>query len=156
MWKPSPMHTYKLNWDAALDRIQSRIGIGVVVRDYEGRILATMRKNKCLFPDPLLAEAYGTLQATTFGLELGLRKIILQGDSLQITQALKKKDANWTSVGMFVSEAKEIRKNFLKRDVLHVRRDGNVIAHVLAKDALVISDVIVTMEESPPFISDLI
>jgi hypothetical protein len=31
---------YKVNWDAAVDKKNGHIGLGIVVRDYEGVVLA--------------------------------------------------------------------------------------------------------------------
>lgn len=67
---------YKLNWYAVVDKTDARVGIVIVVRSNEGRIVATMRRNQCLFPFPSLAEAYGALQAVGFALELGLSEVI--------------------------------------------------------------------------------
>lgn len=32
-WTPPPHNTYKINWDVAIDKTHSRVGIGVIVRD---------------------------------------------------------------------------------------------------------------------------
>lgn len=73
-WEPPPLNTYKLNGDAAVNKIYSRIGICVIARDYAGKAITTLRIKRSLFPEPLLAKSYGALQATIFGLELELRK----------------------------------------------------------------------------------
>ncbi|KAG7980108.1 hypothetical protein I3843_05G164600 [Carya illinoinensis] len=143
-WKPPPLNTYKLNLDAAVDKAHSIIGIGVIAQDYEGKVIATLRTKRSMFLDPLLVESYGILQATIFGLQLGLRKV------------LKNEKNVWTSVGMFVMEAKDNLRNFARWEVQHVRRKSNVTVHVLAKDSLDISNVIVTMEENPLCISSLL
>lgn len=57
--------------------------------------MATVRMNKISSPDPRLAETIGALQATIFAAELGLQ-IILEGDSLQVTQAIAKEEESWT------------------------------------------------------------
>ncbi|KAF5471964.1 hypothetical protein F2P56_008721 [Juglans regia] len=92
IWQPPPIPFYKLNWDAAVDKIRAKVGIGIVVRDCEGRIIATMRRKQSLLPLPSLAEAYGPLLAVEFALDLGLTKTIFEGDSLQTVQALKKEE----------------------------------------------------------------
>ncbi|KAF5475420.1 hypothetical protein F2P56_007226, partial [Juglans regia] len=47
-------------------------------RDCEGHIVATLRHNKHMYPDPLLAESYGALQAIKFGIEHGLGQVIFE------------------------------------------------------------------------------
>ncbi|KAF5465338.1 hypothetical protein F2P56_015356 [Juglans regia] len=156
IWQPPPFLFYKFNWDAAVDKIRAKVGIGIVVRDCEGRIIAIMRRKQSLLPLPALAEAFGALIAVNFALDLGLTKTIFEGDSLQTVQALKQEEDQLSSFGMYVSEAKMKLSNFESWNVTHIKRSGNVMAHVLAQDALVISDVIVTMEDIPLCISDLI
>lgn len=68
------------------------------MHDWEGKVIATMRINRPLCLYPLLAEAFGTLQPTLFGLELGLSHIIIQG----ITKA----EESWTSGGMLICDIK--------------------------------------------------
>ncbi|XP_041025461.1 uncharacterized protein LOC121265855 [Juglans microcarpa x Juglans regia] len=104
-WQAPPMHFHKLNWDAVVDRTRAGVGIGTVVRNYEGKIVATMRRSQCMFRLPSLAEAYGALQVVSFAMDLGLTKVIVEGDSLQTIQALKKEEDQLNYFGMFVSEA---------------------------------------------------
>ncbi|XP_041025479.1 uncharacterized protein LOC121265876 [Juglans microcarpa x Juglans regia] len=66
-----PLDWIKLNWDSAIDKARGLVGVGVVVRNSLGRIIATLRTKKHLYPDPLLAEAFGALKTMQFGLELG-------------------------------------------------------------------------------------
>lgn len=94
-----------LNWDVAIDKTLCKIGIGVIARDWQGRVIATtMRMNRSLFPDPLLAETFGAFQATIFGSKLGLTNIKLEGDSLHVIQAISKAGESWTSTEMLVSD----------------------------------------------------
>lgn len=60
------MNIYKLNWDIAVDKVHSKIGINVIARDCEGKVIATLRMKMSLFPYPLLAESYGTVQDTIY------------------------------------------------------------------------------------------
>ncbi|KAF5447435.1 hypothetical protein F2P56_032989 [Juglans regia] len=73
-WTPPPLSSYKINWDAVVDKTNCRIGLGVVVRDHRGLMIDALRMNRPLFPDPLLAEAYGLFEATKLGIQLGLSR----------------------------------------------------------------------------------
>ncbi|XP_041004142.1 uncharacterized protein LOC121249507 [Juglans microcarpa x Juglans regia] len=81
-WQAPPSNWIKMNWDSAVDKAKGIIGVGVAVRDNLGQIIATMRTKKHIFPDPLLAEAFGALKTVQFGLELGLSQVIIEGNSL--------------------------------------------------------------------------
>ncbi|KAF5442190.1 hypothetical protein F2P56_034877, partial [Juglans regia] len=62
-WTPPQINGFKANWDAAIDRSRSMIGIRVVVRNWEGKIIATMRSQRPLFSDIKLAETIAALKA---------------------------------------------------------------------------------------------
>ncbi|KAF5465143.1 hypothetical protein F2P56_015174 [Juglans regia] len=148
-WQAPPMEWFKINWDGAVDKGKGLIGIGVVIRDSFGQVIATMRQRKKLYPDPLLAESYGALQAVKVAWEIGLKQIILEGDSLQVTKSLAEDREVLSSSSMFWSEARCYLNLFDKWEVSHVRRNDNHITHLLAKDALTISDFIITLEDPP-------
>jgi hypothetical protein len=47
---------YKVNWDAAVDKKNGHIGLGIVVRDYEGVVLAARSTTKNFLVEPVVAE----------------------------------------------------------------------------------------------------
>lgn len=57
------------------------IGIGVIVRDSEGEVLATLSALKAHIIAPDIAEAMVTLQVTCFCIEFGFYKVVLEGDT---------------------------------------------------------------------------
>ncbi|KAF5468997.1 hypothetical protein F2P56_013102, partial [Juglans regia] len=122
-WQAPPLNWIKLNWDGATDKAQGLIGVGVVARDSAGHIISTLRTSKHLFPDPLLAEAFGALQAMNFGLELGFTQVIIEGDSLQVVRALKNEKEGWSSASMIMNDTKVLLQKFAKWEVSHVRRN---------------------------------
>ncbi|KAG6667378.1 hypothetical protein CIPAW_01G096600 [Carya illinoinensis] len=71
-WTAPPPGFYKANWDAAVDKKNSKIGVGVVVRDSGGMVIASLCSSISLNPDPLLGEAVAALKASSFCSEIGL------------------------------------------------------------------------------------
>lgn len=49
-WEALPKDIIKINWDSAVDRTHCKIGIGIVVQDWKGRVLTAMRKKQDCFP----------------------------------------------------------------------------------------------------------
>ncbi|KAF5458722.1 hypothetical protein F2P56_022732 [Juglans regia] len=152
VWQAPPLAWIKLNWDSAVDKARGLVGVGVVVRNSSRKIIATLRTKKHLYPDPLLVEAFEALKMVQFGLELGLTQIIIERDSLQVINNLRRDKEGCNSTSMYVHEAKQLLGNFAKWEVSHVRRNGNSLAHLLAKDALSSYDHIVMLEDLPPCI----
>jgi hypothetical protein len=67
---------------------------------------------------------------------LGLQRIILEGDSLQVVNTLKAEGLNWSISGQIVEDAKGVLRTFLSWQVYQTKREGNSSAHGLAKEAV--------------------
>lgn len=47
-WQAPPRGTFKLNWDAAVDKTHCLVGIGAIVHDWKGSVKTTLRMQKTL------------------------------------------------------------------------------------------------------------
>jgi hypothetical protein len=65
------------------------IGIGIVVCDHEGVVLATCITTKNVLVELLVSEALIVFNVVDLCKELGFMNIILEGDALQIVNAVK-------------------------------------------------------------------
>lgn len=72
-WTIPALGHVKLNWDTAICSQRGLIGLGVVVRDHEGAVLAVRSRVQDGFFEPLVAEAWAAGQAVQFGKEMGGR-----------------------------------------------------------------------------------
>ncbi|KAF5441962.1 hypothetical protein F2P56_037084 [Juglans regia] len=146
----------KANWDAAIDKANSRVGIGVIVRNSEGAIMASLCSSMDLFPDPLLGEAIAARRASSFCADLGFQHVILEGDSLLVVKAIQNKEDSWSDSGLVIRDIKILLSKFLSWSILHVHREVNVIAHHLAKFALSCQEDCIMIEDCPPCIKQLL
>jgi len=80
---------YKVDWDAAADKKKRRIGLGIVVRDYEGVVLAARSTTKNFLANHVVTEGLVAFHAVELWREIGFFDIILEGDALQIVNAVK-------------------------------------------------------------------
>ncbi|XP_040987657.1 uncharacterized protein LOC121235374 [Juglans microcarpa x Juglans regia] len=90
-WIPPPLDVFKANWDAVIDKGNSWLRIGVIVRNLEGSVMASLCSSMDLIPDPLLGEAVAAQRISSFCAELGLQHIVLEGDSLSVVKAIQHK-----------------------------------------------------------------
>ncbi|KAF5470606.1 hypothetical protein F2P56_011110 [Juglans regia] len=144
------------NWDAAKDKGNSRLGIGVIVRDLDGYIIVSLCSSIPLTPDPFLGEAVATLRATSLHAELGLHQFILEGDSLGVVKAIQQGNEIWSSTGMVIRDIKVLLSKVRGWSIQHVPRKVNVIARVLAKFALTCLEDYILIEDYPPCIHHLL
>merc|ERR1712100_259600 len=91
-----------------------------------------------------------------FARDLRFSKIILEGDALQVVQALKKPGRNWCRYGHIIEETREILQSLQTWRTTHVRREFNGAAHQFAKEALLRTGEHILIGEVSPCISDII
>lgn len=118
--------------------------------------MGTIRMNRPLFPNPHLAEAYAALHAVLLGLDMGLRKIILEGDALNVVKEINGDKEHWGRVGMIVTDVQKSLQRFESWKVVHTSRSTNQVAHCLVKNALNIEGELVELEEVPRCITSLL
>ena len=87
-WKPPDFGLYKINFDGAVFGDQVSAGIGVVIRDWEGQIITALSQ-KVWYPGSVdLIEALAACRAISFAKELNIHQMVIEGDSLQVIQAI--------------------------------------------------------------------
>lgn len=84
--------------------------------------------------------------------DVGVQDIILEGDSMIMYRALIELSPPPQSVASIVEGILEIVREFRSVQFSHTRRQGNIPAHILAKQASSIADFTVWIEENPCFI----
>ncbi|KAJ0078579.1 hypothetical protein Patl1_23480 [Pistacia atlantica] len=92
--KRIPDPTTKINWDASVRKEDYTIGVGIAIRDWQGKFMATMRMKKTMFPYAHLAESFVTLQAVILAVGIVINQIILEGDALQVVNDLLRDKEN--------------------------------------------------------------
>lgn len=135
-WQKPSEGRLKFNWDAAIDGLNNRMGIGVIVRDHEGKVPAMLCASKEHISDPNTAEVVAAWKAVDLARRLDCHSFVLEGDTLAIVQALRKDGSCWSVYGQIVNDVKRLLDLNWNWEVLHVRLTGNKAAHRLAKLAL--------------------
>lgn len=90
-WKPPPQGMVKINFDGATSKDHTS-GIGVVIRDERGSVLASLSQNIPQVCRPLDIETLAATRAHKFAAELGFNKVVLEGDCEVLMKALKRGD----------------------------------------------------------------
>ncbi|KAK9269896.1 hypothetical protein L1049_025469 [Liquidambar formosana] len=80
------------------------VGIGVIVRDSAGRVIATAVKNiDGEFPSNVV-EALGVHFAVQFVRDLGLQSVMVEGDNLEIINAINSQEINLSALGLILED----------------------------------------------------
>ena len=148
-WSPLDVGVYKLNFDGAIFEGSARARLGVVVRDAEGMIIAAMCQNIQLPSSVDLVEALAARRAILFSQELCLAHVMVEGDSLKVITAINNPQKNRTQWGHVVEDIKRASSWFQTCSFGHLYREGNSLAHSLAKRPVLSADLDVWLEELP-------
>lgn len=111
-WLAPSQGWYKINWDVALDKLHERVGVGVVIREEHGQVIAAMSKTRLGLLEPTTGEAFAAYQAVCFGRELGLQNICLEGDAKQIAEAVNSLTSTWSRFRHLIDDTRRILQSF--------------------------------------------
>ncbi|KAG5514952.1 hypothetical protein RHGRI_036102 [Rhododendron griersonianum] len=135
IWQ-SPLEGYiKLNVDGALNSQDGNGGVGFVARNRDAILVGAAME---IFKGPLsprVIEALGFRFALTTALHWGYSRIIVEGDALQIVQALNG-SRSFVDCDTIILDCLQIAMNFSSCLFSHVKRGCNRVAHFVARKSL--------------------
>ena len=82
---------------------------------------------------------------------MGLSKVILEGDSEIVINALNENLQSFVSFGLLIQDVKNIANYFHCISFPHVHRDGNCVAYHLTKHARHVTGFSVWIEDVPSY-----
>ena len=135
-----------MNFDGASFREDNHASMGVIIRDWNGQVVASMAKT---FPLPfsmIAVEVITATKALRFAKELGLLFVVLEGDSKITMDALASENPSLTEYGHLIDEAKELAKDFTYIEFSHVLRQKNSATHNITRHTRHVSEYSVWME----------
>ena len=150
-WKALQAGFMKVNFDGAVFDDANKLGVGVVVRDSYGAVLASCSKKIFQAYKAEVTEALTVGKAFSFA-RVGFPNVILEGDALGLIQALKSQEQNPCPLGLLVEDVKIYSSRFQRVLYSHVKRNSNSVAHYLARHVISIPDFQVWMEDVPSHI----
>lgn len=122
----------KANFDAHVGT-EGHCGLGVVVRNHEGKLLliATRRIRSHIGTEESEADA------ACFALEIarifGYDRIHLEGDALSVINAVKRNNIGLAPIFNLYESLEDFSNCFLGFMCSFVRRSGNIVAHMIAR-----------------------
>ena len=130
----SPKGVFLINVDEAIPAMEGHSGVGVVIRVWENQVVAaislTLPGNFAVEETEAIAMEQGFVLAHMLGLE----NIMVEGDALQTIRAVQAKDCKGVAGHIIAGIIQEMSK-FQIAVTRHISRNGNKVAHELAKYA---------------------
>lgn len=136
VWRKPDEGHFKCNVDAAFFKESNRVGIGICIRDDNGRLV----KARTSWSTPLLdvpeGEAIGLLYAIRWAKELNLNNITFELDSKRVVDSFHSTRNDVSDLGAIIRECRTTFSSFFTNSrVEFIRRQANEVAHRLARAA---------------------
>ena len=125
----------KTNFDGAIFEELDAAGVGVIVRNSSGELLAALSEIIPLPSSILALETIAARRAVSFLHELGLDSSIFEGDSESSILAITNQCFHHPVVDHLVKDIFSLASSLLSFSFTHTRRQGNGLAHALAQRA---------------------
>ena len=129
--------------------LQRTIGLGVVIRNEQGLIMASLTQQIPLPASVIEIEVLAAWRALELTLELGFDNIVLEGDSKILFKSLEIECNSLAHYGHLTTNIQVFMSQFSLMSLSYVRRQSNWLAHALAKRASSTPFMSVLMEEIP-------
>ena len=127
-----------------------KAGLGVVIRNCQGNVMASLSEQAPLPFSPDIVEAMAAARAISSAQELGIRPFILEGDSEAVIKTFMAAEDSLSSFGHIISLAKSTLVTNECISFSHTYRSGNKVAHNLVRHARHVRGLTVWMVDAPP------
>ena len=132
IWIPPPVGVVKINADASL-AVDGWIGLGVVARDSGGNVLLAASRRVRPHWSVEVAEAKALEMAVHLGTRYGFHHLIVESDCQAVIKRLSKHAVYLSDLDIVLHNILFLSSSLSSVVWSHVKRDGNSVAHNLAK-----------------------
>ena len=124
-------------------------GIGVVVRDWRGEFIGAISSLMVLTHTVAEMEALACRKAIEFAAEIGLQRVIVEGDLAMVINALNQNNAGLSSYGVVIEDIRNLALVFESCVFAHTSRVCNSVADAIAKKAKAFRSAQVWLNDPP-------
>ena len=103
-WQPPLVSKFKLNFDVAVFTDLECSGMGVIIRNEKGKVMGAKSAKGPRVMDSLEVEALACRDAIEFAVDIGLSDIVIEGDCLQVINAIKACKVNLSWLGHVIED----------------------------------------------------
>ena len=149
-WRPPTGSVFKLNFDAAMFSNKNSSGVGAIVRNCRGEVMAGLSARGPPVGCSEEAEVLACRKALEFALNSGFSNLVVEGDNVMVMKAIVSPHLNRSRLGHIYDDISTLALGFRSFYVNCIKRNANAVAHCLARYASQLAEDVVWMEESPP------
>ncbi|GMN53841.1 hypothetical protein TIFTF001_022971 [Ficus carica] len=135
LWHAPSHGLIKINVDAAVDSSLEFIGVGIVARDEEGVVMSFLSRRIFGKFSPHLGECLAVREGVFLANFLKLDNWVVESDAMNAVRAIQNPVAEAPEANI-VEDIRDYIAGVRNGRVCHISRDGNRVAHKLAKHAI--------------------
>ena len=135
-WHPPSASLMKVNFDEALFAGERKAGLSAIIHNDNGLVMAALSQNISLPVSVEMVEVLAAHQALWLAKELRFQRLIVEGDSESIINAINGENMAWFEYGHISQDIRLLISFFCFVSFCHVRRQGNCMVHCLARRAI--------------------
>lgn len=155
-WAHPLVGALKLNVDRAMFYDQQRAGTGAILQEHKGEVIKGASKIKSIVNDSSHIELLAIFRGLQLCVHQYIKDIILESDSLLMVNEIKAGGESMAPQENLITKIRELMKMFNSCTIQHIGREGNEVAHKLAKFSWQVDDLCVWWESFPSCISEVI
>ncbi|KAL0002856.1 hypothetical protein SO802_016637 [Lithocarpus litseifolius] len=107
-WQPPPAMEYKLNFDAAIFSGLEKFGIGAIIRNDKGEVMAGMSAIGPKVDTSEEAELLACRRSIEFAVDAGFTRLVIEGDNFNVMHAISSDVANYSFLGNVVDDIRHL------------------------------------------------
>ncbi|KAF5449973.1 hypothetical protein F2P56_030363 [Juglans regia] len=135
-WKLPAWPYVRVNFDAAFQKEEGRMGLSAIVRDSIGNVQAVVTGPKDHISSAAQAESVALLRAMDLCIELGFNQVCFEGDVKAIVDAVNTKGEDNSWIGQMIEDMQLLLRMNQAWSLRFVQRTVNRVAHMTAKLAI--------------------
>ncbi|XP_023899235.1 uncharacterized protein LOC112011074 [Quercus suber] len=134
-WSRPPQRYFKLNFDAAVFNDINASGVGAVIQNDLGEVMASLSARGPQVVDNEEAEVLACRKALEFAVESGFSELIIEGDNEFVMKSIAGSRPSLSRLGHLYADIQCIASGLHSVFITCVHRDANSVAHSLARHA---------------------
>lgn len=150
VWQPPLQSVSKLNFDATIFTDLNCFGFGAIIQNDRGEVMAAMSVKGPPVTNSEEVEALACRKALEFSIDAGFSELIIEGDNANVMRAISSSLPNHSLLGHIIEDVKCLMCGLQYASANSIRREGNKVAHVLARHVKNTLDDMYWLKDSPP------
>ena len=123
-WQPPPPSVYKLNFDAAIFAELQCSGLGAIIRNSDGEVMAAMSVKGPSINSSEEAKALACRRAIEFSMEVGFSELLIEGDNATVMKAVSSSSGNHSLLGHIYADIQCYLRGLQSVLISSIKRGG--------------------------------